>query len=348
MSRIFARGLGAVSPAGWGVAALEAAVSVAEALPTTELARPGWTLPLRVRPVPAPAPQPAFLGHPRLRRSSPIARFAVAAGLEALGAEAERVKAGELRLGIVYCGSTGCVTYSRKFYEEVLREPGTASPLLFPETVFNAPASHLAAVLAASTINYTLVGDSGVFPQALATGAEWLVQGRVDGCLVIAAEELDWLVADALKLFSVGAVLSEGAGAIYLSSVPGSGVIAELQGITEPRLYAGNSAKCAAMRAVREDLRDFSGADWLCDGLQGATRLDAEEAAAWSDWKGRRISPKRACGEAHSAAAAWQCVLACAAVRAQRARRAIVSVAGANEQALGACFGIPEAGGPNP
>jgi 3-oxoacyl-(acyl-carrier-protein) synthase len=38
----------------------------------------------------------------------------------------------------------------------------SASPLLFPETVFNAPASHLAAILGITGTTYTLVGDSAV------------------------------------------------------------------------------------------------------------------------------------------------------------------------------------------
>ena len=88
----------------------------------------------------------------------------------------------------------GLVTYSRRFYEEVLRDPATASPLIFPETVFNAPASHLAAYLGSTAPNCTLVGDDGMFLQGLALAAQWLMEDEIDGCVVIGAEELDWLV----------------------------------------------------------------------------------------------------------------------------------------------------------
>ena len=64
-----------------------------------------------------------------------------------VGRRCRSVQSGALRLGIVACTMAGSVAYSRRFYEEVLREPATASPLVFPETVFNAPASHLAAYL---------------------------------------------------------------------------------------------------------------------------------------------------------------------------------------------------------
>ena len=67
---IFVQGLGAVSPAGWGVAALCDALKKDLPLPTYSLARPGWEKPLQVRAVPQPVPHPAFFSHPRLRRAN--------------------------------------------------------------------------------------------------------------------------------------------------------------------------------------------------------------------------------------------------------------------------------------
>ena len=212
MSRILVQGLGAVSPAGWGVPALWDALKKEQPLPTTSLARPGWKNTLSVRAVPLPAARPALLAHPRLRRASPIAQYTVATAFEALGNDATLVQAGTLRLGLVVCLLSGCVSYSRRFFEEVLLEPATASPLIFPETVFNAPASHLGAALGSNGISYSIVGDDGAFLQGLVLAAQWLGQGRVDGCLVIGAEELDWIVADARRLFQRSSVPSGGAG----------------------------------------------------------------------------------------------------------------------------------------
>ena len=83
----------------------------------------------------------------------------------------------------------GSVTYSRRFYEEVLRDPATASPLIFPETVFNAPASHLAAYLNSPTINYTLVGDDGDLFTRAGTGGGLAADDQVDACLVVGARK---------------------------------------------------------------------------------------------------------------------------------------------------------------
>ena len=76
MSRIFVAGLGAVSPAGWNVAALRDALDKNEPLPVQSLERPGWKNPLPARLVPNPPVRPEFLSHPRLRRTSPITHYA--------------------------------------------------------------------------------------------------------------------------------------------------------------------------------------------------------------------------------------------------------------------------------
>ena len=245
MSDLVVHGLGAVSPAGWGVEAMRQAVLGAQPLPTQAVPRPGWAQPLRVRRVPLPSPRPAFLAHPRLRRTSPITHFVVAAALEALGDDLEPVQSGALRLGVLFTTMIGCVHYSRRFFDETLKDPTTASPLVFPETVFNAPASHLAAFLGTRAINCTLVGDPGTFLQGVATAADWLLQDRVDGCLVIGAEEADWLVADAYRLFSRQVVLSEGAGALYLRACATAGSLVRL---ARSRIRSSSSVSAIALR----------------------------------------------------------------------------------------------------
>src|SRR5436853_1454298 len=97
-----------------------------EPIAVRDLARPGWTKPLRVRTVPPASPRPSFLAHARLRRTSPIAHYAVAAALEALGAAAAMpALPGSAppveRLGVVFCVMSGCVNYSRRFYDETLK-----------------------------------------------------------------------------------------------------------------------------------------------------------------------------------------------------------------------------------
>jgi hypothetical protein len=337
VSRILVRGLGAVSPAGWGAESLRLAVAHGQPLPSKDLARPGLKEPLRVRVVPPPNPRPAFLGHARLRRCSAISQYVVASALEALGADRALVNEGALRLGIVVCVMSGCVTYSRRFYDEVLRDPATSSPLVFPETVFNAPSSHLAALLGATAINYTLIGDPGAFVQGLALAAQWLDEELVEGCLVVGAEEVDWVTADAFRLFTRRLILSEGAGALYLRREPGAGRSVELAAVTDSHLFRDRAGRVAAAKFVAKQL-GTAPADALCDSLQDVPLFDEPDAIAWAGWRGARLSPRKVLGEGLMAASAWQCALAAGAVQRGEAREALVSVVGCNQQAIGARF----------
>jgi hypothetical protein len=340
MSRIYVQGHGAVSPAGWGVAAMREALARQATLPIKELARPGRTAPLRVRQVPAASPRPAFLAHARLRRTSPIAHYATAAALEALGEDAPKVAQGALKLGIVYCAMSGCVNYSRRFFEETLRDPATASPLVFPETVFNAPASHIAALLGTTAVNYTLIGDPATFLQGVALAADWLVDGMVDACLVLGAEEVDWMTADACQLFSEAVVLSDGAGALYLKRGPALPGAIELRQVTDPFLYLQHQPRARAVEKMQVALAVTKTPAVLCDSRQGVARLDAAELAAWHAWNGGRVSPKQILGEGLMAAAAWQCVAAVDELQQKRYAAANVSLVGCNQQAIGARFEI--------
>ena len=339
---IYVCGIGAVSPAGWGVAPLRDALCKGEPLPTRELPRPGWNQPLRVRAVPSLPARPAFLSHSRLRRTSPIAQYTVAAALEALGSDGVRVTNGSLRLGLVQCAMTGWVNYSRRFYDETLKDPATASPLVFPETVFNAPASHLAAVLGTTSINYTLVGDPGTFLQGIALAANWLSSERVDSCLVIGAEEADWLTADAYRLFARKVIVAEGAGAIYLRRhLPATSPV-QLKSVTETHLFSSQQGRANAAKRVRAELPATNAEHLLCDGIQGVPSADADELRAWRDWTGAHLSPKLILGEGLAAASAWQCVAAIDALIQRRFPASSIAVVGCNEQAIGAHFVIAD------
>ena len=124
--------------------------------------------------------------------------------------------------------------YTKRFYHEVVESGAqAASPLLFPETVFNAPASHLAAILGITGASYTLVGDGAVGLLALKMAEDLMLNPALDRCLVVGAEEADWLLCDAYRRWRLlraapplevfqepprGMILSEGAGALLLEA----------------------------------------------------------------------------------------------------------------------------------
>lgn len=345
MSRVFVAGLGAVSPAGWTVAAMREALEQGKALPPQPLGghERGGT-PLVARLVPAPAVRPDFLSHPRLRRTSPITHYAASAALEAITAIPPETIQGA-RIGLIVALQSGCVQYSCRFYDEALKNPATASPVLFPETVYAAPASHIATLLKNVTLASSLVGDPSCFLQAVAQGAQWLAEERVDICLVIGAEEPNWITADALRYFDRTACISAGAGAICLCRDPRPSLGVELAAITDAHTYSTIKGRTRAATAMRNQLAGPSahnGTELLCDGLANSPRMDSAELAAWRNWTGPRLSPRRILGQGLMAAAAWQCVAACDALANRRFKTANVSLVGFNQQAIGAKFVRPE------
>ncbi len=330
-------GTGAVSPAGWGVKPLLDAVATGCPLPVKTIARPGSAETLRVRQVPPFTTRPPWLAHARLRRTSPITQYTVAAALEALGADASLVTEGSIHLGIIVCVMSGCVNYSRRFYDETLRDPATASPLVFPETVFNAPGSHIAALLGSPGINYTLVGDPGTFAQGLALGADWLERGTVEACLIVGAEEIDWLTSHAFRLFHRNIVLSDGAGAVYLRKGTVREKMARLSAVSDSHLFLQARNRSEAVQRMQQEISPSRSASLLVDGIQDLPRYDRDEAKAWEGWTAERLSPKRILGEGLMAAAAWQSVLAIHAVEGGLPS-ALVSIVGTNQQAIGVAF----------
>ena len=331
-------GWGAVSPAGWTARELADAAIAKASLPVVEERRTEDAPCRLTRPVPAPAGQPAWLRHARLRRSSPAARFAVSAALEALGSSGAAPQT-----GVVFVTLNGSVNFSRRFYAEVIENPLLASPILFPETVFNAPSSHLSSLLESSAPNYTLIGDSAQFLGGMDIAAQWLAERRVEQCLVVASEELDWLSTEALDLMPGRRVAAEGAAAVLMTSraPEGCGRRIALDQITPAilmRLGVDRLRAAAQMRAALE----LPASGILCDSRCGSAAWDAPEAAAWAGWTGERHSPLAVLGEGFGVSAGWQMVHACEVLERGRGPAAIVSALGGSQQAIGAVLSAAE------
>jgi 3-oxoacyl-(acyl-carrier-protein) synthase len=318
---LFISGTGAVSPFGWNAAAL-----------TDEMQRPSPSLTVpwaAQRKVPARDTPPPWSRHPRFRRVSPISHFAASAGLEALGEDrAAAVQAGRLRLGIVMAVVNGCVTYSGRFYGEVLRDPPTASPILFPETVFNAPASHLAAFLNVTGPVTTLVGDAAQFLAALDMAALWLELSLVDAALVIGAEESDWLTAEGVHWLLRGLTLAEGAGAVLLER----GTRGALLDSIVPRSTLTPRARRDTAAALRRDYGGPESATLLVDDLAGHARHDRVTRETWDAWPGPRLSPLIRTGHGMGASLAWQTVVAVQAMASHSVGHAVVTAHGKSAQ----------------
>jgi 3-oxoacyl-(acyl-carrier-protein) synthase len=319
-------------------------------------------------------PESAIAGfaHPRLRRASVISRFAAVAGLDALRtAGVESGSQDGERTALIFAISNGGVIYTKRFYSNVVELGAqSASPLLFPETVFNAPASHLAAILGITGATYTLVGDGAVGLAAIKMAEDLMANESLDYCLVVGTEEVDWLLCDAYRRWRLlrlappiepfsahqrGMILSEGAGAIlFAREGPFRIECAHPGGCFTKRAEAGK-----ILKQILSDLNDAQ-IDVIISSANG-TFVDQAE----SEGVGRIVpdahvyTAKPALGESVGAAALWQVILAAQALRSaelppvlhaqsavtlhlslsrttmSRARRAIVLSCGLNQQAAG-------------
>jgi len=312
------------------------------------------------------------VSHGRLRRASAVSRFAAAAGLRALESAGVKIDSTNAeRVALIFAISNGGVIYTKRFYRDVVNTGAqSASPLLFPETVFNAPASHLAAILGVTGATYTLVGDGAVGLAAVKMAEEVMENERLDYCLVVGTEEIDWLLCDAYRRWrllrvappiepysnqSRGMILSEGAGAVLLGHIGR---------ITIECAHPGGcfTRRADAKQLLKHILCDLSQTeiDFVISSANG-TFIDRAESEAIGELVPNALvyTFKPSLGESVGAAGLWQVIVAAEALRLAElppvihadpsvrvrlsrsrtpipdARRAIVLSCGLNQQAAG-------------
>ena len=284
--------------------------------------------------IPVPPKLVEHLGrNPRLRRSSVISYFAVAAAMAALENAGLQVTPDLAhRIAVIFAVTDGGVVYTRKFYDQIVKQgANAASPLLFPETVYNAPASHLAAQLGVDGATYTLVGDSAAGLAAVHLGEQLLDLGEADYCVVVGCEELDWILCEAYRTWRfTRAPLAEGAAALVLAR-EGRHTIAPTGGV--PFFRQRDAA--GALEKVLGKLTSNEKPDFAIAG-DDATFADRAIASAlgYSCPAVAKIpSPKRNFGEMLAAGGLASVIYAALHLEKSDARSALVPVVGLNYQA---------------
>ena len=323
-------GIGWVTPLGSDVPAVWDRLLKGEKATTQEISTRlnSRTYPVFRVPSDALANIPA---HPRLRRASAISRFTVSAALSALNDAKLNVDLTvAARTAVIFATSNSGVIYTTRFYHDIIDSgPQAASPLLFPETVFNAPASHLTAILGMTGASYTVVGDGAVGVLALKMAEDLMEDERLDYCIVVGAEEADWVLCDAYRKWRLhrsdppielfhepprGMILSEGAGAV---------VLAREGNVRIEKIDSGGNF-----------LRQKDAAGWidkifadlglekigLIVGSANGTFIDQAERKAWLRHcpHSAFYTPKPALGEGVSAGGLWQIVCAVQALRTKQ------------------------------
>jgi hypothetical protein len=314
-------GIGLVTPLGRDPVAICDAVLAGQKPGLQSLANP-----FRSREFPVFRVDPALVDDaarlPRLRRSGVISHFAVAAALDAM--KRANCKTANDRLALVFATTNGGVAHTRRFFDEIA-STGThaGSPLLFPETVYNAPASHIAAVLGITGVVTTLVNDATAGIDAIATAGELLENGACDRCLVVAAEEADWVVCEACATWGLAGEnatpFGEGAAALLLSRAEGESHITGGCATTTFRSIEETRERFSKMEPGKIDRVVSSESGRIFDAAESGLVPDAP-----------RIVLKFSLGEAFAASALMQVALA--ATLSGDTHRALVTVTGFHGQ----------------
>jgi len=350
---VFITGTGWITPLGTGLEEVWKGIVAGTRAPVRELAGPGGRRGHFAATV-NPKLVDAVGRNPRLRRSSNISLFAAAAGLTALGdAGLEALGgAGLGRCAVIVSVSDGGVSYTRKFYDQVVRE-GAGSPLLFPETVYNAPASHVAALLGLDGVTYTLVGDASAGLAAVNLGVELLESGQVDHCLVIGAEEADWILGEAYRQWRLcsaapeveigsnrGTLIADGAAAILLSREGRTRVEAVSGGVPFFRRSEAGASLTAALREMPEGVRPSRVISSANGTFVDVAERTALEAAYGEYGQIPTVYPKVSLGDAFGASALMQIICAVQSLRQTPAEPVLVPVIGLNHQAAAALISV--------
>jgi 3-oxoacyl-[acyl-carrier-protein] synthase II len=196
-------GLGVVSAAGVGVDALAAALAAGRA-PSSPVER--------YRPAPArrshaAALVPPIASHAHLpaaaaRRMSPPSRYAVVAAGDALAEACLGARDGvDLGRGVVLATAFGPSSFTERMLEQILDDPQSASPSLFPECVASAPAAQVGILTRSGGASVTLAaGESGPLA-AVARACDLLRAGRASSVLAGAVDEMTPLLHAVLDRF---------------------------------------------------------------------------------------------------------------------------------------------------
>lgn len=136
---------------------------------------------------------PSAFMPPRIyRRMSRISRMAVAASMEAIKDSGLRTDdTGKEKIGIIMGTAYGASSYVDGFYDSLLRDgPRGAQPLFFPETVPNAPASHIAMIHGITGPNSTFCQNEISAENAILYAKNLIEQGLCEAVLVGGGDEI--------------------------------------------------------------------------------------------------------------------------------------------------------------
>lgn len=279
----------------------------------------------------------------RLRRSSVISHYAVSAASSCIKNAGLRIEdLQEKKVGLIFATSDGSVIYTKRFFAGITcGGAGAGSPLLFPETVHNAPASHVAATLGFTGHGLTLVGDAATGLIACSVASQWLETNVCDLVLVVGAEEIDSIscagyatagLARTLptRKHQLGAIFSSGAAALLLAPAEAKNTQLQIFGAKSFAHYSQGIERLSQL--VDSALTQFT-PDWVLSSDagnwvgRGETRLLRKKIP-----HAHHLAIKQNLGESFAVASLWQMLIANQLVMNHTATSVLITALGYNGQ----------------
>lgn len=193
----------------------------------------------------------------------------VAASLAVRDSEIDLDALDRARAAVVFGTGLGCLELTEAFFRSAA-DHGWAQtdPILFPETLGNAPAGHIARHFGIRGPNLTVSSKGSAGECALSQGVSLLRNGQADTALVLAGDALTqgaykWY--EAAGLLAQGFVPAEGVAALVLESSASSKVYARVR-------FGAGSAAAVPPDPVAHGIRDSGGLLRLAIALGSAAR----------------------------------------------------------------------------
>jgi 3-oxoacyl-[acyl-carrier-protein] synthase II len=344
-------GIGVVSPVGLGRQEFWTALSTGQS----------GIAPIEGFPVPAGTPglgaevrgfvAREFIASAHLRRMDKLSRMVVAAARMALDdARVVLARVQPETVGVVIGSALGDISESAVQLQRVFTKgPASASPMVFPNMVLNAPASYVAMEFGFTGVNLTVAQGETSGEQAIVLGCELVRLGRAEVVLAGGGDELAPILFEVYRRARAlasqrggpewsspydvdrnGIVLGEGAAVLVLESpararARGATILAEIDGYATfgvPASAYDWPAEAGAALAPLRRLLGVDGVDLVCGAANSSRRLDACECDLFGRLVAEQIggvrvtSIKGAVGE-FGAAGALNTAVACLALHEQ-------------------------------
>lgn len=153
----------------------------------------------------------------RFRRSADISRYTMLAVKLAMD-DANISSSNSNNFGIIIGLTHGALNYTQSYHKLLITEGAeSVSPILFSDSVLNAPAGNASICFGIHGPVHTIIGGKTITTKAIILAAQMLTAGVVDKSIVVCAEELNELSFLCYSRLGLNSI-SEGAGAILLEN----------------------------------------------------------------------------------------------------------------------------------